>query len=329
MTPHAKHLPSPAVAGIAAALLLALSCGGGGSPASSTTVTTVKATPTPTPTPGSGNVGQTCKLGNGDPNAQCVDKKGPSQLVSYVIRAMDELVKERPQLFDLNDEGAPLGNGNYRVLDGEGYVNGIVAKLQGYGLCAQRDPGDYTYEQLNVKSENGFSEDFDVLTSAGYMWHNSNCFRRACTPASFPLDYAAIDIPPAGSGCGRPYPPPLNRFNSKVHIPGGDYDLLDSTPIVRDAEYCAAIGYTDGRIDCPLRLEQSADRKACENWRVGIAKDTGVPGPTWTLDGHYCTGKDSGCENFAENQYGLKAYAGGTYRMCSKDDVCGELVVVR
>jgi hypothetical protein len=241
---------------------------------------------------------------------------------------MDDLAAQQPTLFNKNDE-AGAGTGNYRILDVEGYLNGIVALLQSYGLCAQRDPGDYLFQQINVKNTNDFSEDFKVMTSNGFVWHSAGAFKSLCTPASFPLNYAAIDVPPPGSGCGRPYPPPLNRFNSKVHIPGGEYDLLDSTPIVRDAEYCAAIGYTDGRIDCPLRLEQNPERKACENWRVGIAKDTGVPGPTWTLDGHYCTGKDSGCENFAENQYGLKAYAGGTYRMCSKDDVCGELVVVR
>ena len=317
----------PAAAAAVCATLLALSCGGGSAPSTPSTPATPVATPTPTPTPG-GGVGQSCKLGNGDVNADCSSKKN-SQLVDYVLRAMDELVKEKPQLFDLKDEAAPAGTGNYKVLDGEGYLNGVVAKLLGYGLCAQRDPGDYTFEQINVKNENGFSEDFDVLTSAGYMWHNAGCYRRTCTPASFPLDYNAIDVPPAGSGCGRPYPPPLHHFNSKVHIPGGDYDLLDSTPIVRDAEFCAAIGYTDGREDCPVRQEQSPERKACETWRVGYAKDTGIAGPTWTLDGHLCTGRASGCENFPENQYGLKAYVGGTYRMCSKDDVCGELVVQR
>jgi hypothetical protein len=114
-----------------------------------------------------------------------------------------------------------------------------------------------------------------------------------------------------------------------VHIPGGDYDLLDSTPIVHDAAYCAEIGYTDFRSDCPVRMENSAERTACETWRVGYAKDTGKPGPTWTLNGHYCTGPDSGCENFTDNQYGLKAYASGTYVMCGQNGACGQLVDMR
>ena len=321
----------PALVAAVAAIALALSCGGGSSPSTpSTPVTTPVPTPSPTPGGGGGNgsVGQTCHLGYGDLNAQCSDQKKGSQLVNYVLTAMDELVAQQPQLFNLKDE-AGTGTGNYRIVDVEGYLNGMVGKLQGYGLCAQRDPGDYLFQLINVKATNDYSEDFRVLTSAGYVWHNAACFKTVCTPASFPLNYATIDVPPAGSGCGRPYPPPIHHFNSKVHIPGGDYDLLDSTPIVRDAEYCAAIGYTDGRIDCPVRLEQSPERKACEAWRVGNAKDTGVPGPTWTRDGHYCTGRDSGCENFPENQYGLKAYNGGTYRMCGQSGACGELVVSR
>lgn len=321
------------VATLAASGTLALSCGGG-SATSPSTPSRPSATPTPSPTPtppgggSGGGVSQSCFLGNGDPYATCVDQKNGSRLTDHVMRAMDELAAEQPNLFNKNDE-AGTGSGNFRILDVEAYLNGMVGKLQSYGLCAQRDPGDYLFQQINVKSTNEYSEDFHVLTSNGYVWHNPGAFKSLCTPASFPLNYNAIDVPAPGSGCGRPYPPPLDHFNSKVHIPGGDYDLLDSTPIVRDAEYCRVIGYTDGRIDCPVRMEQSPERKACETWRVGYAKDTGVAGPTWTLDGHLCTGKDSGCENFPDNQYGLKAYVGGTYRMCSKDNVCGELVVVR
>ena len=35
----------------------------------------------------------------------------------------------------------------------------------------------------------------------------------------------------------------------------------------------------------------------CETWIVGNAKDTGKPGPTWTVNGQYCTGPASGCEH--------------------------------
>ena len=80
-----------------------------------------------------------------------------------------------------------------------------------------------------------------------------------------------------------------------------------------DANYCAAIGYDDGRSLCTIRPEGAPDREACENWRVGKAKDTGRPGPTWTKgDGSYCTGAASGCENHP-NPYSLFTYVSGTY----------------
>ena len=122
-------------------------------------------------------------------------------------------------------------------------------------------------------------------------------------------------MPPIGSGCGRPYPPKVTRFNCKVHIKSPEYYTLDSTPIVGpDGEYCALIGFTDGRTLCPIRPEGAEDREACENWRVGKAADTGRWGPTWRKgDGSFCTGPESGCANHPSNQYALLTYAPGTY----------------
>ena len=94
-----------------------------------------------------------------------------------------------------------------------------------------------------------------------------------------------------------------------------DRYTLYSTPLVGpDPVYCAAIGYTDGRTICPVRPEGTADREACENWRVGHARDNGRPGPTWTkADGSFCTGPASGCENHPSTQYSLFTYVPGTY----------------
>jgi len=107
----------------------------------------------------------------------------------------------------------------------------------------------------------------------------------------------------------------VTRFNCKIHIKSPEFYTLDSTPLVGpDGAYCAALGYTDGRTICPVRPEGTPDREACENWRVGKAKDTGRPGPTWTKgDGSYCTGKESGCENHPDSQYLLNTYKSDTY----------------
>ena len=134
-----------------------------------------------------------------------------------------------------------------------------------------------------------------------------------------------------GTACGDPLPGPLAKVNMDVYMSGADNWILDSTPLVGpDPAYCRKIGFTDGRSNCPVRPEGHPQRAACELYVVGRAKDTGQPGPTWYLDGHFCNGKASGCANNGSNQYMLNTYRGGVFRACGNvNDVCGELVVTR
>ena len=310
-------------AALGALLALQLSCGGGGSTPSTPSTPTPTAQPTATPpTSGGGGVTSSCKLGSGNPNAEC--SKGSSRLIDAVYIAMDTLVAQRPQIFDKTRE-AGAGTGQYLVLDKEAYLNGLVANLVAAGNCAQRDPDDFNYERILVKNDNGFSEAYDVLTGDGYM-RRSGIYRETCTPASFPVDRG--DAPPAGSGCGKPYPDPISRMNCKLHLYGQEYYSLDSTAIVGpDTGYCSLIGYTDGRSLCPVRMEGSPERGPCEEWRVGYAKDTGRAGPTWTVNGKYCTGKASGCENHPTNQYALLVYSSGTYTVCAQTGSCCSVIV--
>jgi hypothetical protein len=132
-------------------------------------------------------------------------------------------------------------------------------------------------------------------------------------------------IPPADSGCGKPYPPPIGRVAVKAHLKGRTYWTMDSTPLVGpDPLYCLAIGFTDNRRYCPVRPEGHPERAACENWAVGKARDTGRPGPTWTFKDALCTGPESGCENHPDNQYLLNVYKYGVALACVQNGVCGE-----
>lgn len=305
------------------AAVAASSCSGG-SPSSGTPAVTLVPSPTPSAAAsGGGNPSAaSCRLGEGDPKAEC--EKGSSRLVQAVAGAMDLLVKQRPQVFDTSDESGS-GAGQYRVLDTEAYLDGVVANLAAAGFCAQRDPDDYSYERILAKNENGFSETFDVLSGTGFMRRSG--YVETCTPASFPVDRGGL--PPAGSGCGAPYPPPISRMNCKLHHRGGDYDVLDSTAIVgHDAEYCAAVGFPDRSL-CPVRPETSPERIPCENWAVGNARDTGRPGPTWTVRGAYCTGPESGCQNHPTNQHQLLVYASGPYEVCAQTGSCCTVEVQR
>jgi hypothetical protein len=140
--------------------------------------------------------------------------------------------------------------------------------------------------------------------------------------------------PSGGSGegaaeCGEPLPPPLSRFNVKVHIKGANAWTLDSTPLVGpDAAYCAKVGFPDRSI-CPVRPEGNPQRTACELYIVGRAADTGRPGPTWYRGNSLCTGEASGCSNHSENQYLLLVYTGGDFRACGESGVCGDVEVDR
>jgi hypothetical protein len=148
------------------------------------------------------------------------------------------------------------------------------------------------------------------------------------TPGPTPTPTPSPSPTPGAGACGAPEPGEVSRMNVKIHIRGANRYTLDSTPLVGpDGAYCRAIGFTDGRLFCPVRTEGSPDREACEEYVVGYADDTKRPGPTWTLNGALCNPKD--CENHEDNQYLLYAYSGGRYEACAKNGVCGSVDVDR
>jgi hypothetical protein len=300
------------VAACAVAGLIAASCGDSG-PVSSTPPTTLPQ-PSASPPPATGGDSfnhASCSIGQGDPDASCERKR--ERLLNVYEDSLDLLIEQRPEIFDLTSEAAP-DTRSYLVKDKEAFLTGLVANARARGVCAERDPDDGEQETIRLKSVNDFSDDYDTMLPSGHVRRGMSAYKRSCTPSNFPVERTG-DVPPIGSGCGRPYPPVVSRFNCKVHIKSPEYYTLDSTPLIgHNAEYCRAIGFTDGRTLCPVRPEGAEDREACENWRVGKAADTGRFGPTWRKqDGGFCTGKESGCGNHPSNQYGLLTYAPGTY----------------
>jgi hypothetical protein len=125
--------------------------------------------------------------------------------------------------------------------------------------------------------------------------------------------------------CGPPLPPPISKMRAVIHLKTGDFWTLDSTPIVVDREYCASIGFTDGRRECPPRPEGHPERYSCDVLAVGKAADTGRAGPTWRRNGTLCTGIASGCENEPDTQFQVRVYwqGDGEYTACAENGVCG------
>ena len=69
---------------------------------------------------------------------------------------------------------------------------------------------------------------------------------------------------------------------------------------------------------------------AGESWRLGTAKDTGRPGPTWTKeDGSYCARLESGSANSSDSQCQLWAYEGGRYKVEGENGESCTVVVER
>jgi len=148
------------------------------------------------------------------------------------------------------------------------------------------------------------------------------------TPGPTPTpDPSPTPTPTAGT-CGAPLPV-LNKMNVKIHLQGPAHWTLDSTPLVHNRAYCAQIGFTDGRTDCPVRVEGAPDRSACEEYAVGHADDTGRQGPTWYRDAGDGKGKqlcdNDKCTNYPTNQYLLWVMSAGTYSACTESGICGSV----
>ena len=158
------------------------SCGGS-SPAMTTPVTTL---PLPTPTSSADDpASASCPLGKGSVDALCGLTPDP-RLLAQVQQAIDALVQHRPELFNKQEE-AGANTRQYRVLDKDAYLDGVVSELTAAGLCAERT---LDLERVQVKSKNGFSEEWDVITSKGFIRRGPSAYSTTCTPAAFPLDAA-------------------------------------------------------------------------------------------------------------------------------------------
>ena len=205
----------------------------------------------------------------------------------------------------------PPNTDQYKVLDEEAFLDTIVDNLRRQLLCAERDGDDLGSMRIVAKNSNDFSETFDVLDN-GYIRRRQAAYVTTCTPAAFPIDRTSADVPPAGSGCGRPYPPPSAASTARSHCAP-----TSTTPLTRRRTWGRTSTTATRSGSSARRSARSVARAGriaspCENWRVGRAKDTGRYGPTWTNEkGELCTGTATNCSNSPENQYQVRVYRSG------------------
>jgi hypothetical protein len=191
-------LSSRRVCGFSLVLLALISfndCGGSKSPTTPVPTPTVNPGPTPTPPPPPDPpVSASCeRIGFGTNALRC-----PMQTADFqqdVDAAIKTLQRERPDIF----------NGNYIQKAGAYYV-GLIKVLDRQGLCA-----GYDGEELAVKKDNSYNEQYDVETATGLVRFGPVSYRSTCYPASFPIEPGPPTPIPAGCtlptsraiACGR------------------------------------------------------------------------------------------------------------------------------
>jgi hypothetical protein len=177
-------------------------CGGGGNsqPAApaATPPPVVTTPPAPQATP---DALFSCPLGDGTTAYGC-QRTSPAFL-NEVDTAINQLVQEHPEVFDLTDQ---LGDGGFKVVSPGQYYVGVMRNLQHMGFCANFDG-----EEMQVKNSNDFNDQYHIMISSGYVRRGASSYRTTCTPASFPVGGANLPgqrkdctLPPSREiACGR------------------------------------------------------------------------------------------------------------------------------
>jgi hypothetical protein len=168
---------------LAAVLLLAgagafLAGCGAHTPAAPAAAPTPAPTPVPAPTPATARVACGVGAGTGDGLEEHCPRTSPAFL-SEVDAAINHVVTDHPELFDLNDHAGP---GGYFVRDIDEFYRVVVEQIaQDAHLCAIVDAD----LEIAVKRNNAFSEQYKLMWSSGYLRRGDSSYRATCEPAWF------------------------------------------------------------------------------------------------------------------------------------------------
>lgn len=176
---------------LAAAVLVSLlaACGsdddnpGENTPPSTPPATTAPTAPPP-PSPNLPGQASCTRIGLGTLNSNC--PRDTPTFLTQIDRALDELLAEQPGIFE------PNANGHRVLSPGRLYV-GVIEKLDRQGICA-----DFDGEELQVKNNNSFNDQYHLVTSGFILRRGQSSYRATCYPASFPTPAPPLHATP---GC--------------------------------------------------------------------------------------------------------------------------------
>jgi hypothetical protein len=101
-----------------------------------------------------------------------------SQYLPDVDRAIVKVAAEHPEVFDFTR--VQTGTDWFQIVDWDRYFVLMVEAMRGYGYCAI-----YDGEELAVKMDNGFNEQFDIFAGDGFVRRGEGSYRSSCYPATF------------------------------------------------------------------------------------------------------------------------------------------------
>lgn len=257
-----RRLAGVAVAVLASTLSV---CGGknNSTPGGASSPPPVAATPTPTPIPqATPDTLFSCALGDGSAASSCV-RESPSFL-NEVNTAIDQLVQQQPQVFDLSNQ---LGEGGFKVVSPGQYYVGVMRNLQRMGFCANFDG-----EEMQVKNTNSFSDQYHIMISSGYVRRGASSYRATCYPAAFPVGGSGLpgqradcSLPPSREiACGREETTYLDDVDRSITSLSQQHpELFNFTDVQSGTDWFKVVnvqGYIDGMI------AQMRNKGYCAMW---------------------------------------------------------------
>lgn len=210
-----RVLAALAALAIMVTALLVGACGDGGGTPTGGTSPSPTPVPTPTPTPTPLQLSAACaRIGLGTGSGQGCPRQSPTFL-GQVETAMDQLIRDQPDVFNLNESAGP---GVFRIVKVGAYYVGLIERLDRMGLCA-----DFDGEELQVKSDNSFNDQYDVQTSQNFIFRGEQSYRSTCFPAAFPTPSPPPIIvagcphaPSREKACGRESPTLLAPLEAAI-----------------------------------------------------------------------------------------------------------------
>ena len=155
-----------------------------------------------------------CPLGKGDVNAD-VQRRRVRPPADEVEAAMDLLVQQKPQIFDLR----PRRRARHQAVPGAGQ-GGVPERprrqpARGRACAPSATPTTSSYEthpgQERERLLGGLRR---PAPSAGFMRRGAGIYRETCTPVVASRS-TARDAPPAAAAAARPYPPAISASTAR------------------------------------------------------------------------------------------------------------------